>query len=515
MSVPFPRRTNNRTVLVCFLSIAALCIFFTFGSQHVVHGSVGKYQLATLSELKQDRPNSDGAVEERPALVDDNESVDENNDDDANDDGISNDGDEDGDDLILQVPDRGDYRELYSLTTTDRKFFPIYFGDSKQGYNPNIIPHPTKHDMWIVVAQHEQSRETFDVSGELVCTAGFFEGVLICADPPTILPITPSITGVCEGDLAYMNFRFGPRDARMFYGPSGPLILYGTQSQYACLGIWVQDVRMILDAFHLERFALAKLFISATEIQRPLPWHGIEKNFFVFWDVEGKAYVHHDIHPKRVFAELDFDGSVGEDLAPKSAAHDEACMAQYMPHVGPNLESIHQATNSLAITLCKRADPKCIPDSSNTFVMHIFQYKVHEQRRVSKAAHVWLDAERFLTTSQTYHDYHGIYEPYVVLFQQSAPFAIHAISQRPLWIHGRNALTKATGSLSYEGKPDSDIPNGHTEMFYMTSMSYKSHSQRYHGYIDDVLFLAFGIEDSRSGAIDIMAGDLLQDLALC
>jgi hypothetical protein len=33
--------------------------------------------------------------------------------------------------------------------------------------------------------------------------------------------------------------------------------------------------------------------------------------------------------------------------------------------------------------------------------------------------------------------------------------------------------------------------------------------------MDDMLFLGFGIEDSAPGALDVAAGDLLQDLAFC
>lgn len=392
-------------------------------------------------------------------------------------------------DQLTSTKDRTDYHELFSLTTRDRKFFSIYFAGD-QSYNPNIIPHPTKHDMWIVVAQHEQSKEIIEKSEELVCTAGFLNDVLVCTDTPTPLPIADSIQGVCADDLAYLNFRSGPRDARMFYGPGGPLLIYGSQSQYACLGIWVQDIRMMLDAFRLERFALSKLFTSATEVRRPAPWKGVEKNFFFFWDATGQAFVHHDIYPQRVFAQLDYDGSVGDNLATVAALQDQICLAQYMPTLGPEQESIHQATNSLAITMCKRSDPKCEPNDHNTFIMHIFHHK-------------------------TYYDFHGIYEPYIMIFSQTAPFGMHAISQRPFWIHGRSALTKETASLQYIDRPESDIPQGHTEMFYITSMSWKSHGQRYHGYMDDVLFLSFGIEDTRAGAIDVLAGDLLQDLAFC
>ncbi|KAK3111966.1 hypothetical protein LTR53_012240 [Teratosphaeriaceae sp. CCFEE 6253] len=485
------RRLRFLGILAGLLFLTVICLFVTLGGSNNIrrvslgdyaHDKLGGGDRTTTSTETTTWPNDAGPNDQVPALGHDADDEPDNDETDA-------DEDADDDDTPANDVEPGDYRELFSLTTRDRKFFPLYFAGD-EAYNPNIIPHPTRHDMWIVVAQHEQSGEAITVSGELVCEAGFLDGVLVCAAPPTILPITPSISGVCPDDLAYMNFRSGPRDARMFYGPAGPMILYGSQSQYACLGIWVQDVRMLLDSFHLERFAVSKLFMAATELRRPAPWKGIEKNFFVFWSLEGKAYVHHDLVPERVFAELDFDGTVGPNLAPASAAADQACLASLMPHAAPDFESIHQATNSLSITLCERGDATCTPGAHNTFLAHLFHHK-------------------------TYYDFHGIYEPYVILFQSVPPFAVHAVSQRPLWIHGRAPLTKFTGSLQYAGRPESDIPAGHTEMFYMTSMSWRGHDQKYHGYLDDVLFLAFGIEDTRAAAIDVKASDLLQDLAFC
>ena len=158
-----------------------------------------------------------------------------------------------------------------------------------------------------------------------------------------------------------------------------------------------------------------------------------------------------------------------------------------MPRPAPEEESLHQATNSLSLTLCRRADPGCMPTDDNTYIIQIFQHKL-------------------------FHQLHSVYEPYVMLFQQSAPFAVHAISQKPIWIHGRGKLSQKSNSNKFAGFDS--LPD-QTEMFYVTSMSWKTHGQRYHGYVDDVLFLGFGIEDSRTGAIDILASDLLQDLALC
>jgi hypothetical protein len=232
-------------------------------------------------------------------------------------------------------------------------------------------------------------------------------------------------------------------------------------------------------------------FRMPTELQRPGERRIVEKNYFVFWDKDENIYAHYDIYPKRVFAQLSYNGSTGPDLSPQAAASDDACMAKYMPKLPPKdqakpekdrVEAIHQATNSISITLCKRSDPACKPNESNTFVLTVFHRK-------------------------TFYDFHGVYEPYVMLFQHTPPFAIHGISSRPFWISGRSKpgeWKKADGSVSDQ-----------TQMLYVTSVSWKKAGQKYHGYIDDVLFVLFGIEDKDTGGIDVLAGDLVAELGLC
>lgn len=249
---------------------------------------------------------------------------------------------------------------------------------------------------------------------------------------------------------------------------------------FACFGQWILDFRLLVD-WGFE-FFVKDQFRSATELQRPPPYGFVEKNWFIFWDKDEEIYLHHDIAPKRVFAKLAYDGSVGPDLAPQAAASDEKCMAKYMPTLTPPHETLHQATNSLSITLCKRSDPECRPNESNTFIMIIFQ-----------------DKKSF--------DAHYLYEPYVMLFQQSAPFAIHGISTKPLWISGRG---KQGEWLTADKKTLNQ-----TEFLYVTSLSWKKQGQKYHGYVDDVLLMLFGIEDARTAGIDVTAGDLLRDLGIC
>lgn len=389
--------------------------------------------------------------------------------------------DDDGQPLV----DKSAYRVIYSNSTSSGNYFTIYLGSSI-GFNPAIIPHPTKYDAWIVLVQKVKSKAPEDYSAQLICNAGFMNDVLNCMAEPTPLVIEAT-KGSCEDELSRYNFEHGPRDARLFYGPVAPYIMYGSHSAYTCLGMWLQDFRMLVDDYRIEA-VLAKDFTKPTELQRPPPFKGVEKNFFVFWDMAGDIYVHSDLVPRRVFAKLALDGSTGPDLAPLAAGSDDKCLARYLPAAVLDGAALQQSTNSLAITLCRRADPNCKPTEQNTFVLTLFHYK-------------------------TAFDGHSIYEPYVMLFQQSAPFAVHAISTKPLWISGRAKFSKFTGSVHWDDRDD--MPENHSEMFYVRSLTWRAHGQKYHGYMDDIVFLAFGIEDSRAAAIDVVASDLLQDLGLC
>lgn len=377
------------------------------------------------------------------------------------------------------------HNEVFSVSTQDKKFFYIKFGDQK-AMNPNIIPHPLRENTWIIVAQKYKSALDQQIwFSELVCSATFRDdGTLACDEtkdgPPSTLPIAATFGDKCEGDLSYFALNVGPHDARVFFGPRAPYALYGSQSAFTCFGQWVQDFRMLfpwgLDMSQENRFRLG------TELQRPPPeqplqrqYLRVEKNWFLFWDRDDRVYAHYDVAPRRVFAALQENGAAGPDLAPLAGATDEKCLARHLPAVAPSLESLHQSTNSLAITLCRRADPSCEPSANNTFVFTLFQHK-------------------------SFYDFHGVYEPYALLFRQRAPFEVYGVSQKPIWIHGREQRP---------GEPHQ------SQMFYVVSMSWKTRGQKYHGYLDDVLFLAFGIEDENTAGIDVVAGDVLRGLELC
>ncbi|KAK7953104.1 hypothetical protein PG988_013798 [Apiospora saccharicola] len=393
--------------------------------------------------------------------------------------------------LLGDVDPLATHNQVFSVSTKDKKFFYIKFGDQK-AMNPNIIPHPLRENTWIIVAQKYKGPDDQQVwFSELVCSATFRDdGALACDEskdgPPSTLPIAATFGDKCEGDLSYFGLNVGPHDARVFFGPRAPYALYGSQSAFTCFGQWVQDFRMLfpwgLDMSQENRFRLG------TELQRPSaptnehpllhPSHfqssqylRVEKNWFLFWDRDDRVYAHYDLAPPPQ------NGAAGPDLAPIAQSTDEKCLARLLPKVALTLESLHQSTNSLAITLCRRADPSCEPHANNTFVFTLFQHK-------------------------SFYDFHGVYEPYALLFRQRAPFEVYGISRKPIWIHGREQ--RADGGEHHQ-----------SQMFYVVSMSWKARGQKYHGYLDDVLFLAFGIEDENTAGIDVVAGDVLRGLGLC
>lgn len=392
--------------------------------------------------------------------------------------------------VLEDVDPLATHNEVFSVSAKDKKFFYIKFGDQK-AMNPNIIPHPLREHTWIIVAQKYKRPQDQQIwFSELVCSAAFRDdGTLACDEakdgPPSTLPIAATFGDKCEGDLSYFNLNVGPHDARVFFGPRAPYALYGSQSAFTCFGQWVQDFRMLfpwgLDMSQENRFR------SGTELQRPPPGNTplqqqylrVEKNWFLFWDRDDRVYAHYDIAPRRVFAALQETGAAGPDLAPLAKFTDDKCLARHLPKVAPTLESLHQSTNSLAITLCRRADPSCEPSANNTFVFTLFQHK-------------------------SFYDFHGVYEPYALLFRQRAPFEVYGVSRKPIWIHGREQQRAGSEQQPHQ-----------SQMFYVVSMSWKARGQKYHGYLDDVLFLAFGIEDENTGGIDVVAGDVLRGLALC
>ncbi|RMZ81619.1 hypothetical protein DV736_g6650, partial [Chaetothyriales sp. CBS 134916] len=377
---------------------------------------------------------------------------------------------------------------IVSKITSNGEYLRVDWRGHHRAYNPSIVPHPYKKDTWILIGQKDLSREDFSYfSVQLVCEAQIHGDTMRCILPPLSLPIAPTVSHYCTAEgMNVTKDMIGPHDARLFHGIDSPMLSWISQSQYTCFGQYFQDLRRLV-AWDSKPYANEdEEFFWPTEVRTPIKPRSIEKNYFLFWDVDGQAFAHQETkRDHRTFAKLNTtDGMVGENLAPFAAEHDARCLAQLMPEINleTKLEYIHQSTNSLLVTLCKRSDPHCQRTTENTFVFFLFNKKSFYM--------------------------HGMYEPYIMLFKQTSPFEVYAVSQKSLWYNGR-------GRPEGEWQKDTWRPHGQTELLFTTSMSWKSQALTYHGFLDDTLFLTFGIEDKRGGIIDVIVGDLIADLAYC
>jgi hypothetical protein len=345
----------------------------------------------------------------------------------------------------------------------------------------------------------------------------------------------------------------GAHDPRVFFGPENPYIVYGSLSNYdntVCLGQWIQDFRVLVEWGPFIGPWID--FGISQELARPPPTSPIEKNYFVFWDSQNVMYTHYDLAHQRSFARvLNAQGEVGLDLGnvsqlnnetlarqnnltstdvelyTKSADSDAKCWKHWMESAPLLSEAhIHQATNSLSVTLCSPkevGEENCTVSDENTFLMHIFQAKTIDP----KVNH----------GEQTY-------DPYVLLMKRSAPFGIHAVSRLPLRfveptkeeqekrrlaneklypLHSRQQRREMThheqkNSTSQRLRRDegSDAQREESrELLYVTSMNWKEKDKNYHGFIDDVIFIGFGRSDRENSMVDVTPRELIGELLMC
>ena len=393
---------------------------------------------------------------------------------------------------------QGTHREIFSNRTSDGKFFFIDFSPYN-ALNANLIPHPTEKDKWYAVAQLARpltSRYLWYFT-QLWCIASFQDDVMRCQGPVGFLPVGRTESTMCTDDIPWARIAkgsLGPHDARLFIGPDRPFIMYGSQSRYSCLGLFMTDFRTLAPWPYFERQNY-EFWDMPVDLPRPPPVGPAQKNYFAFWSWNDPniTYIHHDVFPSRSFSRLEATEGPVKDLAVLTKSADDLCIARLMPNVNSTVkehvvQSIHQATNSLAITLCrKKTDSPCEPTAENTFIMHILHHRFGY----------------FLT---------AWYEPYVLLFRARPPFELYGISSKPFWINGR---THTDAKEADRNTAPSRTQDGFSEMFYITSMNWAAPGKNYSGYLDDEIFIGFGIADAKAGGLDVVAEDLLTGMQFC
>jgi hypothetical protein len=279
-----------------------------------------------------------------------------------------------------------------------------------------------------------------------------------------------------------------------------------------------------------------KSYATLTELTRnpPETRSAIEKNWFTFHPATGETFLHYDIsepNPTRPARGRTFAKLLGAGLSTTNLTdpREKPCIPDL-----PNAEDDgslgtprwHQATNSLRLVLCNRADKNCRPNRNNTVFFAIIHRKISN--------HLGLPLR---------------YERYVQVWAGTAPYGMIGISQHPillanettaLWpkwqnweddpenakIVAANKLKYGPGSnlteLTGTKGPDAYGGKGYWAWFtYTVSIAWAYGRQgtemdgMNEGYLDDEVFLSIGIDDSGQGFGRVKAGDLVACMRAC
>lgn len=186
-------------------------------------------------------------------------------------------------------------------------------------------------------------------------------------------------------------------------------------------------------------------------------------------------YIYYDMYFLCFFGVVDGKGVViGLDFVFKVVSYDKKCMVCYMFKLVFEFEFIYQVINLFKVMFCQWFDENCKFDDFNMFIMMIIQYKM-------------------------YYSWYSEYELYVVFFYQCVFFEMYVMFKKLIWIYGWGC----------------DEGWRRIDMFYVMFMVWKEYGNKYYVYLDDVVFLVFGVEDKGVGGVDVCVGELLKGLGCC
>ncbi|KAK9316601.1 hypothetical protein V1522DRAFT_259539 [Lipomyces starkeyi] len=247
-------------------------------------------------------------------------------------------------------------------------------------YNPNILPFP-KGYKYPYIGFARQSPLGVLYHHEIVwCEMDWSETpavgrkILVCVQPAQTLKLAEwaSKPGSCKS-IPFLSLKEGHSDPRVMFSPRGePLMVVGNNGQSNCMGQFVIDLRQVVPGLNwkMNLHHLPIRYKELTELPRPV-YNEIEKNWFLMWDDSNVGYVQHETELR----------SVSALVGPKKKQVNIAtpgipkCVSELKRKIKDHksqANDIHQATNSLRVTLC---DFPCIPTIHNTVIIELMHMK--------------------------------------------------------------------------------------------------------------------------------------------
>lgn len=291
----------------------------------------------------------------------------------------------------------------------------------------------------------------------------------------------------------------GPEDMKLFWTAAGePLVIFTHQidDKFRCQGQFIIDVRAavpklaeILNGTSLKmppiRFnqpvALRREALAGHEddprYQREKNWAPLQGPFaddkeeLLFMVEPGQLYrLGQEGSVDKISLEEDQISAVEAPYPPYIKAKDtwrskgHTCLNDVML----SDSHVHQATPMLSLTLCNRGT--CKPTTENTVMLGMVHHRTDKP--------TWYDRR-------------------IITYSPIPPYNMLSVSKL-LSYHGevQDKTFAWTGSMTYFM---------HHKQFPLTS----------HGFLDDEVWLSFGINDKEAGWLDVRASDLVADYYLC
>ncbi|KAL9561381.1 hypothetical protein ACKAV7_014736 [Fusarium commune] len=132
---------------------------------------------------------------------------------------------------------------------------------------------------------------------------------------------------------------------------------------------------------------------------------------------------------------------------------------------------VHQSTPMLSLTFCNRGT--CEPDEQNTVMLGMVQRR-HDP---PAAPFTWYDRR-------------------IAVYEAASPYRMVSVSKK----------------LTYHGETDGKYIWTGSMVYYTNQIEFPPSN---HGFLDDEVWLGFGIKDAAAGWLDIRARDLVTDHYLC
>ncbi|KAK9239750.1 hypothetical protein V1525DRAFT_16897 [Lipomyces kononenkoae] len=441
------------------------------------------------------------------------------------------------------------------------------FGHSSNGprYNPNILPFPKsyKHPYIGFARQSPQKglyhHEIVWCEMDWADTPAIGRKTLACVGKETKVDLaewgTPA--GLCK-KVSYLALKQGLADPRILFSPWGePLMIVGTNGQSNCMNQFVIDLRVVVPGLNwkMKLQGVPIRFKQLTELPRP-QYNEIEKNWFLMWDEINVGYVQHEIEDRSV--SLLF-GARSKQVNIASPGIPE-CISSLKKKLDgvEHLNEIHQATNSLRVTLC---DFPCIPTIHNTVIIELMhmKYKNHFEifyrryaiimnatapfniiGRTGNLMYAGTDEKSMLyTVSITWdHEHYRAHEDWNE-FTHGGQWYLDEINgtEKTVEIDTPKMLQKrATPSPTPDQSSDSvAVSTTESSTQSPTAAAAPSASNQpaaaenekkelpqnplvnkyYHGWLNDMMMISIGFNDQDSAILHVPARDLLECMHIC